>query len=137
MQLKGWGGSVRCVWLSSYNRADLQPGIAIRSLRWIFAYQSLNSASRPSTELVITTRMCFAIGSRHPVWMGSVNPNSANKRREGMGKYLMVVGSNALPGREGDYAEWYAKVHLDEICVLDGVTSGRPYEATSASPTDP
>jgi hypothetical protein len=54
-----------------------------------------------------------------------------------VGKYLMVVGSSALPGRDADYADWYEKIHLDEICVLDGVSSGRLYEKIEESPTDP
>jgi hypothetical protein len=54
-----------------------------------------------------------------------------------MGKYLMVVPSNALPGRDAEYNDWYENVHLAEVCALPGVTSGRRYEALETSPAKP
>jgi len=43
--------------------------------------------------------------------------------------HLMVVLSNALPGREDDYNDWYSRVHIhDTINKLDGFASGRRFQ---------
>jgi hypothetical protein len=47
-----------------------------------------------------------------------------------MAKYVMVVQSNAVDGRDGDYNDWYDTIHFQDICDLAGVTSGRRFEAT-------
>ena len=54
-----------------------------------------------------------------------------------MGKFLMVVPSNAMPGRDADYNEWYETFHLPEVCAIPGVKSGRRYEAIEGSPAKP
>ena len=47
-----------------------------------------------------------------------------------MPRFVMVVQSQALPGREAEYAAWYDGTHVKEICALPGVVSGQRYEAT-------
>ena len=54
-----------------------------------------------------------------------------------MAKYLMAVHSNAKPGRDEDYMHWYENTHLEEICSIPGVKSGRVFEAIPASPVKP
>jgi hypothetical protein len=50
-----------------------------------------------------------------------------------MNTYVMTVSSNAVPGREKEYTDWYERVHLKEICALPGVKGGRMLEALPAS----
>ena len=47
-----------------------------------------------------------------------------------MDKYVMIVQSRAVPGREEEYARWYDTVHIQDICAVPGVKSGQRYEAT-------
>lgn len=47
-----------------------------------------------------------------------------------MGKYVMVVQSAALPGKDAEYRAWYDSVHFHEICAIPGVTGGRRMEPT-------
>jgi len=47
-----------------------------------------------------------------------------------MGKYVMVVQSNALEGQDGAYNDWYDGIHFQDICDIPGVKSGRRFEAT-------
>lgn len=54
-----------------------------------------------------------------------------------MAKFIMAVYSNAVPGRDADYMEWYKNVHMPEICSLPGVTGGHVFEAIPASPVQP
>ena len=52
-------------------------------------------------------------------------------------KYLMAVYSNAQPGRDADYMDWYENVHLGDIRAIPGVLNGRVFEAIPASPAQP
>lgn len=54
-----------------------------------------------------------------------------------MARYIMVVPSNALPGRDDDYNAWYEGVHIADVCAIPGVISGHRYEADPASPVTP
>ncbi len=47
-----------------------------------------------------------------------------------MAKYVMVVQSAALEGRDDEYNAWYDTIHLREICAIPGVVSGRRLQAT-------
>lgn len=47
-----------------------------------------------------------------------------------MGRFVMIVQSQAHAGREAEYAAWYDNHHVKEICALPGVVSGQRYEAT-------
>jgi len=47
-----------------------------------------------------------------------------------MGKYVMVVQSQAKEGREAEYDAWYDNVHFHDICAIPGVTGGRRFDAT-------
>lgn len=47
-----------------------------------------------------------------------------------MGKYVMVVQSQAKDGRDDEYNDWYNTVHIKDICAIPGVKSGRRFEST-------
>lgn len=47
-----------------------------------------------------------------------------------MGKYVMVVQSQAKDGRDDEYNKWYDTSHLADILSVPGVKSGRRFEAT-------
>jgi hypothetical protein len=47
-----------------------------------------------------------------------------------MGRYVMVVQSRAMPGRDDDYNRWYDTIHFADICAIPGIKSGRRFEAT-------
>lgn len=49
-----------------------------------------------------------------------------------MAKYVMVTQSNAQKGRDAEYNEWYDTIHLQDICAIPGVKSGRRFESTPA-----
>ncbi|PLK26455.1 hypothetical protein [Novosphingobium sp. TH158] len=50
-----------------------------------------------------------------------------------MGKYVMVVQSAAVPGKEAEYRDWYDAVHFHEICAIPGITGGRRLEPTGVA----
>jgi hypothetical protein len=54
-----------------------------------------------------------------------------------MAKYILVVPSNAKPGRDDEYNEWYDGVHLKDVCALPGIISGRRFESDPRSPAKP
>jgi len=39
----------------------------------------------------------------------------------------MMVFSNAQPGREVEYNDWYQDIHLADLVALDGIYSARRY----------
>lgn len=50
-----------------------------------------------------------------------------------MGKYLMVVQSQAKPRRDAEYTQWYDNVHIGHVCAIPGVKSGRRCEAVQST----
>lgn len=54
-----------------------------------------------------------------------------------MGKYLMIVQSQGLPGHEEDLPRWYDEVHFREMCAIPGVVAARRYRVTDNSPVKP
>lgn len=54
-----------------------------------------------------------------------------------MGKYVMVVQSNALQGQDGHYNDWYDSIHFQDISAIPGVKSGRRFEATPVAMGQP
>jgi hypothetical protein len=40
-----------------------------------------------------------------------------------MGKYKLVVLSNAVAGREDEYNDWYTNQHLDDVVAIPGFAS--------------
>ena len=50
-----------------------------------------------------------------------------------MGKYVMIVQSQAKPGRDDEYNQWYDSVHLAHVCAVPGVKSGRRFEAQKST----
>lgn len=47
-----------------------------------------------------------------------------------MGKYVMVVQSQAKPGRDQDFNAWYDSTHLADILAIPGIKSGRRFTST-------
>lgn len=45
-----------------------------------------------------------------------------------MGRYVFVVHSNPVAGREDEYNEWYSNRHLDDLRAVPGVVSARRYK---------
>jgi hypothetical protein len=54
-----------------------------------------------------------------------------------MVRYVLVVASSPVPGREAEYAEWYDTVHLPDVCKAKGVLNGRRLIALDSSPATP
>ena len=54
-----------------------------------------------------------------------------------MGKYLMIVQAQGLPGHEDDLPSWYDEVHFREMCAIPGVLAARRYCVTENSPVKP
>ncbi|HKT77409.1 MAG TPA: hypothetical protein VJQ78_11795 [Sphingobium sp.] len=52
-----------------------------------------------------------------------------------MGKYILVVPSSALAGREDAYNDWYDNEHLGDLLKIPGIVSGRRYNALPQLPT--
>jgi hypothetical protein len=43
-------------------------------------------------------------------------------------KHVMVVLSNAAPGRENEYNEWYTNVHLPEVLQVRGLVAAQRFK---------
>lgn len=52
-------------------------------------------------------------------------------------KYLLVVPSSALPGRDAEYNAWYDGEHLRDLLKVRGIVSGRRFDALQTSPHQP
>jgi hypothetical protein len=46
-----------------------------------------------------------------------------------MQKYIMVVQTQPIEGRDDEYNAWYDKQHLADVCDIPGVVTGRRYHA--------
>lgn len=44
-----------------------------------------------------------------------------------MGRYLFVVHSNPVEGREQEYNDWYSNQHFEELLTIPGVLSARRF----------
>jgi hypothetical protein len=51
-----------------------------------------------------------------------------------MSRYLMLVFTDPVAGREAAYNAWYDGVHLEEVCTVPGVLSARRLEVDPRSP---
>jgi hypothetical protein len=54
-----------------------------------------------------------------------------------MAKFILVVPSDAKPGRDDDYNQWYESIHLKDVSAIPGITSGRRFESDPRSPAKP
>jgi hypothetical protein len=45
-----------------------------------------------------------------------------------MARYVLVVHSNPVAGREAEYHDWYDHRHLDDVRRLPGVVAARRYD---------
>ena len=50
---------------------------------------------------------------------------------------LFVQSGPSHPDREDEYNNWYTKVHLPDVCAVDGVTGARRYKAVDPSQLAP
>ncbi len=44
-----------------------------------------------------------------------------------MDKFLLVGFGNCVPGREGEYHDWYDNRHLDDVLAIDGFVTGQRF----------
>lgn len=51
-----------------------------------------------------------------------------------MGKYVMVVLTNAVAGQDDDFNTWYDNVHVPDVCAVPGMISARRYCAAPVQP---
>lgn len=51
-----------------------------------------------------------------------------------MGKYVLVVNSNATDGKEDEYNAWYNDVHLGEVLQVPGFVAAQRF-SVAAEPT--
>ena len=54
-----------------------------------------------------------------------------------MAKQLMVVFSNAAEGREAEFNDWYERVHIPDVCSVEGVLGAQRYELAAEDPNAP
>ncbi len=50
-----------------------------------------------------------------------------------MSKYIMMVYTNPVEGKEDEYNEWYSNVHLSEVLGLPGFVGAQRFELTDPS----
>jgi hypothetical protein len=53
-----------------------------------------------------------------------------------MPRFLFLVHSNAVDGREDDYNDWYTNEHLDDVVAVEGVVSAQRFKFTGNSVAD-
>jgi len=58
-----------------------------------------------------------------------------------MARHLLVVMSNAAPGRDAEYNEWYTHTHLTGVLRSDGITAAQrfaisPHQLMDKGPYD-
>jgi hypothetical protein len=46
-----------------------------------------------------------------------------------MNKYKMVVLTNAMPGRDAEFNDWYTKEHIYDVIKTPGFTSAQRFKA--------
>jgi hypothetical protein len=49
-----------------------------------------------------------------------------------MARYVFVVSSNPVEGREDEYNDWYSNRHLGDLLALPGVVSARRFALADA-----
>ncbi len=47
-----------------------------------------------------------------------------------MNRYTMVAFTNAVPGREDEFNQWYGKQHMPDVLNCQGFVGGRRFEAS-------
>ncbi len=47
-------------------------------------------------------------------------------------KFIQIVFSNPLPGRDDEFNEWYDNVHIPELLAVPGMLSAQRYEIRDA-----
>jgi len=52
-----------------------------------------------------------------------------------MARYLLVVHSNPVAGREAEYDDWYDHRHLADVLRVPGVVAARRYDYSSVQMT--
>ena len=45
-----------------------------------------------------------------------------------MGKYQLIVLTDAVAGREDEYNDWYTKQHLGDVLAVRGITSAQRFK---------
>lgn len=51
------------------------------------------------------------------------------RRRESEAvEHILIALTNAVPGREAEFNQWYNGQHLTDVLAIDGIASARRYE---------
>jgi hypothetical protein len=50
-------------------------------------------------------------------------------------EHILIALTNAVPGREAEFNEWYNGQHLTDVLAIDGIASARRYELATAQVT--
>ena len=45
-----------------------------------------------------------------------------------MSKHILVVMTNAVPGREEEFNDWYSNTHVQEVVDIDGFVSAQRFK---------
>ena len=51
-----------------------------------------------------------------------------------MAAYTMVVMTNAKPGQDQEFNDWYTNIHLPEVCQVPGIKSARRFQHSRSLP---
>lgn len=54
-----------------------------------------------------------------------------------MSEYVMVVMTNPVEGRDGDYNDWYDNRHLEDVLRIPGIVSAQRFHLAPAQRYDP
>jgi hypothetical protein len=50
-----------------------------------------------------------------------------------MARFQLIIFTNAKPGRDAEYNDWYDKVHMDDLLAMDGVVAGQRFRTRGES----
>ena len=50
-----------------------------------------------------------------------------------MGRFVFVVQTNPVAGRDREYNEWYDEIHLKEVCSFPGFIGARRFRRIDAN----
>jgi hypothetical protein len=52
-----------------------------------------------------------------------------------MGRYVYVVMTNPVEGRDREYNQWYDEIHLKDVCAFPGFRGARRYRLADGEST--
>ena len=66
--------------------------------------------------------------------MAARSPLPADWEEDTVARYVFVVFTEPVEGRDAEYNEWYSDVHIPDVLKLDGIVAARRYKL---APMDP